>query len=384
MIYQEGMTYLQYIEANRDEINAYDQRPFNWRRNENGQEDSIITRAINSYSDFEKIVDLIPEELSREKVCNLFAQDLFLGTIATLLWGWQHKVSPNNFLLTLAEGRERIEKNINSVLLLLRAGNLQAAYRSMVKGHINHIDRIGESYYTKILYFLSKSFNIESPCPLILDSILRYVHCAILIDQEVDIHNVYSLQNNNLSYSKDLFDTYNDYINRMNNISVDFRIDSSEKLEAALFGWKQYGFNINNPRHIVKRYVRNFFNNGNNNDITVRTTLTLENDGILSQIERNLKIRDRAVELGKIIRLQGIEYYLFIGHTKKFKYCELLTKKKGELITGCPKYKDLKNSGFEKEGIDYIYHRLSNEEYESKESYFNKILKIILGDNVQN
>ena len=72
-------------------------------------------------------------------------------------------------------------------------------------------------------------------------------------------------------------------------------------------------------------------------------------DGILSSLEADKKIRgSRIVEFGNIIRLEGKEYYLFVGHTKTFKYCELLTKSKGELISECPKYEDLKDFGFEK------------------------------------
>lgn len=105
-------------------------------------------------------------------------------------------------------------------------------------------------------------------------------------------------------------------------------------------------------------------------------------DGIQSQLETDNKIRGgRIVEFGYKIRLEGKEYYLFVGHTKTFKYCELLTNKRRELISECPKYEDLKNLGFEIEGSDYIYHRLSNEEYETKESYFNSILQLILEEN---
>jgi hypothetical protein len=98
---------------------------------------------------------------------------------------------------------------------------------------------------------------------------------------------------------------------------------------------------------------------------------------VISSIHPNIRIR-RDVDFGYKLELNGDGYYLFIGHKPTFHYCELLTQKIGKPINTFPKLQLLRDNGFNKEGIDYIYKKLRNPYDETQASDYLEFIKDLL------
>ena len=123
-----------------------------------------------------------------------------------------------------------------------------------------HIRGLGNSYISKVLYFLQYDSN-KAVNPLIFDSFAMYFHCAIMIDNNVpDMIQMYSLDGKGkLTTRGDLDNIYKDYIIRMHDVANKYGIKKAGKLEEALFGWPTRGINgcnNNNPRFVAKEYVK--------------------------------------------------------------------------------------------------------------------------------
>ena len=264
MEYFENQRYLEYIQHNVEEIRHFVQLPFHWRHRQEEQVLPIITQAEQEFPEFAHISAMIPDELDRRIVADLFqGQDLYLALVSMLLWGGAHNGPYSSFLRTLAVGRDTLVRKVENVSLLLEEGRLECAFDSMHLGGRNHIDGISTSFFTKIIYFL-RFHHQDVPRPLIYDTISAYIHCAILIDQNrveeyFSWHPRYGLR-----FLRPEYEMYEDYINSMNSLSQENGIDRSDRLESSLFGWKMSrAFDISNPRAIVKKYVKEYFRERN-------------------------------------------------------------------------------------------------------------------------
>lgn len=114
----------------------------------------------------------------------------------------------------------------------------------MCKCDSNKIKGVDWAFFTKVLFFMGKAFAPKRrPIPLILDSHMMYIHCALLIDDNEDVERYYKWYvdkkgNEGVTWlrtSSDFkSDVYLDYINRMNTISFSEGY-VADKLEEYLF-----------------------------------------------------------------------------------------------------------------------------------------------------
>lgn len=261
MKYESGQTYLEYIESNVNAINSSNSPKYEWKTNKKQKPLQIIKDAKTKYSDFAKIFDSVGnDDLTRDKVAEYYYDDLYKGFIATLLWGGYHKGRYNRgqdgaFLKILSLDKTSIVESINNVKLLLQKLSLKEAFESMQYNGDNHINGIGLSYMTKVLFFLSHNIDIK-PKPLIYDSVAQKIHCAILIDELKDgVKEWYYMRNNVLCFKKSHYEMYVKYINDIDALATKYGIISSDKLEEALFGDNCRKIN-ENPRMVVCRYLK--------------------------------------------------------------------------------------------------------------------------------
>lgn len=253
MEYNREQTYLEYVENNINNINHFNQRAFNWQTYANGNPLPIIKNAIKQYPEISSVVSTIDAELTREKVADYYNEDLYKGVVATLLWGGAHRGPYSYFTSILEIGKDKIVASIEYLKELLSNSIEDAFLLNNNKDY--HINGIGKSYWTKIMYFL-KYYDNNNPKPLIFDSVMQKVHCAILIDTiGRDVATWYYIDNKgNLRLLKSDIDVYVDYINRIHQFATDYGIDKVDNLEAALFGCR-YLNDFNNPRYVVKKYI---------------------------------------------------------------------------------------------------------------------------------
>lgn len=93
-------------------------------------------------------------------------------------------------------------------------------------------------------------------------------------------------------------------------------------------------------------------------------------------------IRSRRVLFGYSVPFEGKKYYLFVGQKPSFKYLELLTENKSELIEDCSLYNELRRDYLgDKEGIDFIYKRLKPYDEGEAKRLLAKILKRMTNGN---
>lgn len=259
MKYILGQTYLKYIESNVNAINSPNSPKYKWKTTKKQKPFKIINDAINKYSDFAKVADGIGNDyITRDDVAEYYDTDLYKGFITTLLWGGYHKGRYNKgkegrFFEIISINKSTVIERIKDVKSLLQENKLSEAFESMLCGN-NHIQGIGLSYMTKILYFLSHNIDIN-PKPLIYDSVAQKIHCAILIDELKDgVKEWYYMRNNVLCLRKSYYEMYEKYINDMDALATKYGIISSDRLEEALFGDNRRKIN-ENPRMVVCKYL---------------------------------------------------------------------------------------------------------------------------------
>ena len=272
MEYVEDMTFLEYIQHNVEYINNFEQGPFQWKFRNNGDMFSSIRIALSNFPEFAAIEPSLNDELTREDVANCFQRgNNYVGLITTVLWGGGHKGANNNFKHILEEGEDSIYNKIAKVRNILEGANNDSiieAFNSMMNGGENHINGLGESFISKVLYFLR--FNhVDEIQPLIFDKFAMCFHCAMLIDDlHMDANQMYALNNegNLILRDRRIFNhVYIDYCTRMHNIANQYNIKRADKLEAALFGEPTRGAGLNNanPRFFAREYVNDYFRHPN-------------------------------------------------------------------------------------------------------------------------
>ena len=90
--------------------------------------------------------------------------------VLVLLWGYASQgYRVYRVKKILKSGRTRLGSNTLNSLRTLRNGNLAGAYANWI--NLNKIEWLGESFFTKILYFLAKVISPHDPIALIKDRV---------------------------------------------------------------------------------------------------------------------------------------------------------------------------------------------------------------------
>lgn len=221
-----------HINAHAEYIQGFNQNAFPWRFKNNGIEYLNITNGIHNHPDFANVINLIPEPISREQVVACFQQDMYMGFIATMLWGYKHKMTTVGFEKILSIPSDFVRKKLNEVKDLIDNGQLATTFSSMC-GLFSGIDF---AYYTKLMYFIGKAFPNTHPIkPLILDNQMLWAYCDILLDQLGSGGNYFSW-----TYTlrfRNRPNGYVDYCNRMNNLAEYHHIET-DRLESYIFSMR--------------------------------------------------------------------------------------------------------------------------------------------------
>ena len=227
---------INYIHQHAAVIRIYQQPAIPWAYNKNG----ALNRNVQYAQEHGALDGIAVDDLNRQDVVNYFQQDLYRGFIVTMLWGHKHIMATKGFRTIIDTNKNDIVQKLDNVKALIVNGNIEAAFLSMFSGEPNQIDQVGYSFYTKLLYFMCKAFAPNtSPLPLIYDSHMVYVHCALLLDELHNGHQLYKWREHygvvwNHATKQCATSAYMDYINRMNDIAANIQT-SSENIEAFLF-----------------------------------------------------------------------------------------------------------------------------------------------------
>lgn len=189
------MSLIAEINENIHIINEYTQSEvYNWAKKNDGEyNDSIEYLKQHNPSLLETIFKNLPLKPTRENVKKCYEKDLYLGLVATLLWGGFNRDGNTmryfKKICTLPDfvpanskdnSVERICNRLNTIKKMFGKNTLgeiigEASCGKIAKG-------IGYSYASKILYFLG--YDLTNPKPIIYDSWMWYAHCALLIETD--------------------------------------------------------------------------------------------------------------------------------------------------------------------------------------------------------
>lgn len=271
------MVLSKFIKNNASEISNFEQNGFKWKKYNN--------TSISTIPEFKDLLaeNNFQEILNREIIVDAFnnGNDFYKAFVLAMMWGGINATRPSkkgdktttNFYKALIEGKESISRKIENIVTYVNDNNIEKAYLSMMPGNENQIEGIGESYFTKIFYFIGSNNDNILFKPLIYDKWTKLIHVALLIESAeidllLDLYKSEDLKNKILNPKKtDLIypktnknvEAYLDYLKRMNIISTEHNLEAG-KLEAFLFGNPLKGKTNNtnlNPRVFVKNYVLN-------------------------------------------------------------------------------------------------------------------------------
>ena len=319
------MTYLSFIERQRDVINTFEQIGFEWRAS---YDSSFLDRVSQVNNDFSVATSSLPNVLNRTSVRNIFQleRDLYKGFVACMLWGGINakrcaKGHSNDKTTTDAYRaftipKKEIMSKLKSVKSFLDNNQINEAFLSMENNRENHIPGIGVSFFTKLLFFLAPvQTDIH---PLIFDKWSSYIHCALLIDSsDREVKDYYKGVNKEgiLIKAKADITLYKDYLKIMKETAKNIGLNDVSRLEAFLFGC---ALNIRGHReekerrHFLKNYILDYWNS---NNAKPRIKLLKE---------EKVPGRDNSKILKKYrIAYQGSQFYAFAGNNGKGAFCEV-------------------------------------------------------------
>lgn len=189
--------------------------PYNHQWNKNKYVNWDKELSENQFSKLKKSYSDRP--LERQMIINLFAEGkLYDGFLCAMIWG-----SIGNNIKGKETFKSIFEKDhhqkIENVVNLLWQDGLKEAYKSLDSGD-SKIENVGESFFTKLLYFAGAHMTNLNPQPLILDSNMHLVYKHIRSD-----------------ISNDPIEMYVDYCNEMEELRRHLVLPTAGHVEALLF-----------------------------------------------------------------------------------------------------------------------------------------------------
>ena len=255
---------LNYIDTHKDFICGYMQPEIHWRNTTNGGVHANILAANAVSNDFASFEQTLNEPVGRSTVANYFKEGkMYEGFMATMLWGHKHRAkkisAKKEFLSIVSVPKSDIIKKMDDVKLKIDNGQYKEAFDSLHQD--NKIKYVGESFYTKTLYFLT---YYNSQPLLILDVNMHNVWCALKIAQgDVSYKADYKwdstkkVMSQELKYNDNKWETYTDYLKTM--YSVTPKDAKPDELESFLFSNEPLPNGGIPPRQFVIDYIdKNF------------------------------------------------------------------------------------------------------------------------------
>lgn len=267
-------TIQQFAQQQRVRIINFSQTTFTW-------DDYKSNHWLWEHEAFRSAVDsgVIPDDLHRDWVLEQFKNPdtFYLGYLTALMWGGVNATRPvsnqpgnlrtTNFYQALSVPKKTIVENLLRTQDLINQNRLKTVHEHYLNGDFK-IPGIGESYFTKLLFFAGYPTNNPIK-PLIYDKWTKIMHVWLLLsDQEYEtLWRMYSRQQlcQNVVLTEGLLSpstayrsgAYVDYVQRMNHLAQEINADPST-LESFLFGTSKKGVankqSIRNPRvHLIEQ-----------------------------------------------------------------------------------------------------------------------------------
>ena len=118
--------------------------------------------------------------LNRQMIMDLFQKgNYYDGFLCAMIWGniGANLSGKECFTSVFNEAnKSKIEQHLINVIDLLQNKDVVQAYLSLSNGGVNKIDGVGESFFTKLLYFAGGSICDLNPQPLIYDRVMHGVY----------------------------------------------------------------------------------------------------------------------------------------------------------------------------------------------------------------
>jgi hypothetical protein len=247
-----------YCNEHIDALRAYNQANMQW-----GQ---YNVAPFNQIHQFAAVLGHIPPAISRGNIIQTFMdENYYLGFVMAMMWG---NIRKTRAYQAFSSNPDIIDHVLRQVKDLIIAGQYEEAYNGFLGGQF-HINGVGESFFTKILCFLSQSLD-EPQNLLIYDRWTRLVHLHLMLDNNVN-PNVFYTNNKIIKiatvggvYADDdqRYNAYHHYCNSMaqlaDALSNENHPISPFKLEAYLFG-KSLKLVVNKNNHNPRFWYKNNF-----------------------------------------------------------------------------------------------------------------------------
>ena len=351
---------IEYINQHEDDIRNHQQKPIKWWINRTGK---IYEQIIKVIEPNEEKKDFT---LTRDKIVEYYKQDLYRGFIATMLWGGKNKNGLETIIRQERDGEDGLEKKLCRVKKLLQQGKIREAFISMCKGEVsdktqsNYIEQVGPAFFTKVFYFMSKAFPPkDTPIPLILDSHMMYIHCALLLEEQAkqSYYKWYKPKKGKEGIdwrkqnSEFVADAYINYINKMHIISQEINC-STDALESYLFDLKPGKKGSSIYQEVKEKIEKTVKDDSSLDSIIMIPTINAnssqkENTAInsVSALDFQRMTHNHGsdhVVLGYTFTIKDLHFWLFVAYEyenprdckkRRGYYCELLNQTNSTDIT---------------------------------------------------
>lgn len=355
---------IEYIRQHKGDIHTHHQDPICWWKKKNNTLHASVQYALDNKALTGIELDSntpFPKPIRREDVIKYYKQDIYRGFIATMLWGRTRR------LKTIVNTSPKdIEDKLKRVETKLKQGEIKDAFISMCEDGLmckcdsNKIKGVDWAFFTKVLFFMGKAFAPKRrPIPLILDSHMMYIHCALLIDDNEAVEKYYKWYVDNKSgkegvgwsHSDAKFksEAYIDFINRIHTISSN-ECYSADKLEEYLFDTIPVTPGSDIYKKVKKLLINTNKSNSrkidNNNPVIFQTNnphitqgnasfpLSKDSNVVLEPFKPFHKLEYDRVHhdefvVGYIIPLKETDsdeekkFMLFVAHNKKGYFCQI-------------------------------------------------------------
>ena len=183
-----------------------------------------LYQGNESFEALKKIYEGIP--LTRQMIINLFAEgDYYDGFLCAMIWGGIGNTIKGKTVFNSifnAANRKDITEKLKRVIRMLQKGDVKTAYSSLQYGGENKIEGVGESFFTKLLYFAGAKMDSLPIKPLIYDHIMDEAYNKILTLTQSHKPN-------------EPFERYEDYCQKMDELRHLLNLPTSGHVEALLF-----------------------------------------------------------------------------------------------------------------------------------------------------
>ena len=177
----------------------------------------------DSFDSFKRLKEMYKEiPLTRTMIINLFAEGKFYdGFLCAMVWGnIGNNIKGSEIIKFVFDEKNEgfIVNTIKLVMEQLQKGDIHEAYATLNEGD-HKISGVGESFFTKLLYFAGATIDNLSPKPLIYDRNMDIVYKATK-GKEI---------------KKKPVERYLDYCKMMEEIKESLGLPTSGHVEALLF-----------------------------------------------------------------------------------------------------------------------------------------------------